>query len=78
VILIDANLLIYAVTADSAHHPAARRWLEQTLSSSTEVRLAWIVILAFLRITTRPGIMQRALKPDMHAVSSRPGSRSHS
>lgn len=63
--MIDANLLIYAVNADSAHHPAARRWLEQTMSASTEVGLAWIVILAFIRITTRPGIMQHSLAPEI-------------
>ncbi|MGH8501437.1 MAG: type II toxin-antitoxin system VapC family toxin [Gammaproteobacteria bacterium] len=64
-ILIDANLLIYAVNSDSSHHPAARRWLEQVLSESTEVGLAWIVILAFIRITTRPGILQSPLEPDV-------------
>ena len=31
------NLLIYAVDADSPHHRAARRWLERTLSTATEV-----------------------------------------
>ena len=60
-ILVDANLLIYAVNSDAIQHQQARKWLEQTLSGSTEVGLAWIVILAFIRITTRPGIMTRPL-----------------
>ena len=63
-ILIDANLLIYAVDADSPHHRPARRWLERTLSASDPVRLAWVVLLAFLRITTRPGILRRQLPPE--------------
>lgn len=60
-IVVDANLLIYAVNRDSPCHAAARRWLERTLSGATEVGLAWIVILAFLRITTRPGILEKPL-----------------
>lgn len=63
-ILVDANLLIYAVNANSAHHTAARRWLEETLSGTTRVGLAWVVLLAFLRITTRPGIFARPLSVD--------------
>jgi len=61
VILVDANILIYAVDADSPHHASARRWLEATLSSDTPVALAWVVILAFLRITTRSGVLRHPL-----------------
>ncbi len=63
-ILVDANLLIYAVDRDSPHHPAAARWLEETLSGTTRVGLAWIVILAFLRITTRSDIFQQPLSAE--------------
>lgn len=62
-ILIDANLLIYAINADSPHHERARPWLERVLSGSAPVGLPWIVILAFVRITTRAGIMGRPLAP---------------
>jgi toxin-antitoxin system PIN domain toxin len=64
VILIDANLLIYAVDSDSALHRRARGWLEDTLSGTVAVGLAWPVVLAFLRITTRSGILRRPLKPE--------------
>jgi toxin-antitoxin system PIN domain toxin len=64
VILVDANLLVYAVDSDSAHHREARRWLEGVLSSTTPVGFAWVVILAFLRVTTRPGILRRPLRPE--------------
>ncbi len=60
-ILVDANLLIYAVDQDSPHHDAARRWLEDTLSGTTDTGLAWIVVLAFIRITTHPRIMRRPI-----------------
>jgi len=61
VILVDANLLIYAVNRDAEDHAAARKWLEKVLSGATEVGLAWLVILAFIRVTTRAGILERPL-----------------
>lgn len=60
-IFIDANLLIYAIDADSPHHGRARPWLERTLSGADPVGLPWTVILAFVRLTTRAGIMRRPL-----------------
>jgi toxin-antitoxin system PIN domain toxin len=68
VILVDANVLIYAIDSDSPHHRAARHWLEQALSGTTPVGLAWVVVLAFLRLTTRSGILRRPLPP-AHAMA---------
>ena len=59
--LVDANMLIYAVNSDAAHHDRARRWLEAALSGSQRIGMAWAVLLAFLRITTRRGILERPL-----------------
>lgn len=59
--LVDANVLIYAVNADSVHHGPARRWLEKALSGTDPVGMSWIVLLAFLRVTTRHGILERPL-----------------
>jgi uncharacterized protein len=64
VILVDANLLIYAIDEDSPHHKAARRWAEGAFSGSTTVGFCWVVILAFLRLTTRPGILRRPMTPE--------------
>jgi toxin-antitoxin system PIN domain toxin len=64
VILVDANLLIYAIDSDSPQHGRARPWLEQVLSGADPVGLPWVVILAFIRITTRDGIMRRPLPLD--------------
>jgi len=53
-ILIDANLLLYAYDPSSPHHQGARRWLETTFSEPEPVGLAWMTLLAFLRIGTSP------------------------
>ena len=55
-ILIDANLLIYAYDGSSSQHGPARQWLEDTLSGPALVRLSWTTVLAFLRITTHPTV----------------------
>jgi toxin-antitoxin system PIN domain toxin len=54
VILIDANVLLYAYNASGPRHPKARAWLETALAGPTPVRLAWVTVLAFVRIGTNP------------------------
>lgn len=51
-ILLDANLLIYAHDLTSPFHAPARRWIEEVFSGSEEVQISWTTLLAFLRITT--------------------------
>ncbi len=55
-ILIDANLLLYSSNVDVPQHHAARIWIEATMSGVEPVRLSWIVLLAFLRISTHQKI----------------------
>ena len=63
-ILIDANLLIYAVNSDAPPHLTARAWLDETLSGVTPVGLPWVCVLAFLRITTSGRILPRPMPVD--------------
>lgn len=60
-ILVDANLLIYAINTNAPQHSATRRCIEQLFSGRADVGLAWIVILAFLRLTTHPAVMRHPL-----------------
>src|SRR5437870_4413529 len=60
-ILIDVNLLIYAVNEDAPLHRNAKLWLETTLAGKETVGLSWTVVLAFLRLTTRAGIFRMPL-----------------
>ena len=62
--LVDVNVLIYAMDETSARHRPARRWLEQTLSGSETVLFAWVVLLAFLRLSTRPTVFTAPLSSD--------------
>ena len=63
-ILPDANLLIYAVNAYAPQNPKAKSWLESALSGHEAVGFSWIVLLAFLRLTTRPGLFRYPLPVD--------------
>ena len=60
-IFIDANLLIYAVNQDSPLHRKAKTWLEFAMSGPDTVGFSWNVLLAFLRLTTRPGLFRNPL-----------------
>jgi toxin-antitoxin system PIN domain toxin len=60
-IIVDANLLIYAVNRDAPRHARAKAWLEQAISGTETVAIPWNVVLAFLRLTTRPGLFRRPL-----------------
>lgn len=51
-ILTDANLLLYAYNRDASEHNAARRWLEEQLSTPDIFGFSWQTITAFLRIST--------------------------
>ena len=60
-ILVDANLLIYAVNEAAPQHAAARHWLDRRINSSTRVGLPWASLLAFLRLITNARVFQRPL-----------------
>jgi toxin-antitoxin system PIN domain toxin len=58
VILVDANLLIYAYDLSSPVHERARLWLSGAFSGEEPVGLCWTAILAFLRIITNRAIFK--------------------
>lgn len=64
----DVNVLVNAVAEDSPHHLTARRWLEESLARPQGVGMAWLVLVGFLRISTRAGIAEPPLAVDQ-AVS---------
>jgi uncharacterized protein len=62
--IVDANVLLYAVNSASDHHQASRRWLDGALSGSDAVGLAWVPLLAFMRLVTRQGLFPSPLSPE--------------
>jgi hypothetical protein len=59
VILLDANLLVYAHVTQFAQHEKARCWLDERLNGSLPVGFPWSTLIAFLRLVTNPRIFER-------------------
>lgn len=59
--LVDANLLLFAVDRSSPSHDAAEEWLVSVLNGDRRVGLPWQTIGAFVRIVTHPRITHRPL-----------------
>ena len=68
-ILIDANLLLYAYDTGAGQHAKSRAWLEQVLSGPDLVRFTWLTLWAFLRIATAPRVFDRPLSASEAAVA---------
>lgn len=54
--IVDANLLLYAVDESSPNHHRAAEWLTEVLNGSRRVGFPWQTIGAFLRISTHPRV----------------------
>ncbi len=61
--LVDANILLFAVDASSPFHRSAARWLTDRLNGPRRVGLAWQSLSAFLRISTHPRASEHPLSP---------------
>ena len=59
--LVDANILLFAVDSTSPFHTAAARWLTEQLNGARRVGLPWQSLLAFLRISTHPRAAEHPL-----------------
>lgn len=62
--LVDANVLLYAVNSDTRYHADSRDWLDGALSGRFTVAFSWIVLLAFVRLSTKEGLFPRPLTVD--------------
>ena len=63
-ILVDANVLLYAEDQLSPHHERAREWWDAQLSGVSPVCLCWTVLDAFIRIGTNPRVFDHPLSLD--------------
>lgn len=86
-LLLDANILVYAHREDATRHEAFLRWLEDLVNSDHAYGLSDLVLGGFIRIVTHPKVfnpasaMERALafaqelRERPNAVSINPGPR---
>ena len=60
-ILVDVNLLVYALNTDLPAQETAKAWLEGLFHQLTPIGLPWAVLVEFVRIATNPRIFRQAL-----------------
>ena len=58
-ILVDANLLIYAHVTSFRQHEKARTWLDNQLNGNAPVGLPWHSVLGFVRLVSNPRIFEQ-------------------
>lgn len=63
-ILIDANILLYAEDQLNPKNEAARKWWDAQLSGASPVCFCWTVLGAYIRISTNPRVFARCLSLD--------------
>lgn len=61
--LVDANILLYAVDEESRFHQPAREWLDTALNGARRVGIPWVSLTAFVRISTNPRALTSPLQP---------------
>ena len=60
-ILVDANILLYAEDSLHPRNQQAREWWDGQLSQTETVCLCWTVLSAFIRIGTNPRVFEHPL-----------------
>ncbi len=55
-IVLDANILLYAYDSSSVKHAQARASVERVFSDGTLVGIPWQSVSAFLRVVTNPNL----------------------
>jgi toxin-antitoxin system PIN domain toxin len=58
-ILLDANLLVYAHVRNMTQHNRAKAWLDGEINRGGRVGMPWPSLLGFLRIVTNPRVFSR-------------------
>jgi toxin-antitoxin system PIN domain toxin len=61
VILVDANVLLHAYDPRAQAHDHCRTWVERAFSGEEPVAIAWVTLLAFVRISTNPVVFEQPL-----------------
>lgn len=62
--IVDVNVLLYATNPSADRHAASRRWLDGALSGGSTVGFAWVALLGFVRLATKPGVLNEPATVD--------------
>ena len=62
--IVDANVLLYAVDDRSQFHTTALTWLSRAMNGVERVGFPWVSLTAFQRIITHPRITENPLTPE--------------
>ena len=62
--IVDTSVLLPAVSPSLPQHEASRTALEAAVNDERPLGLTWVVVNAFLRLTTKPGLFERHLTID--------------
>lgn len=57
-ILVDANLLVYAHVRSFEQHEASKKWLDLKLTGPERVGLPWPSLVAFVRLVCNPKVFE--------------------
>lgn len=60
-ILVDTNVLLYAINKDAERHTTSRQFIEWVVNGSQPWALSWGIAYEFLRVATHPRVFRRPL-----------------
>lgn len=60
-LVVDANVLVYAVNTAEPQHERSHRWLTDAFAGDETVGLPWSSLIAFLRVVTNPRLAARVV-----------------
>jgi toxin-antitoxin system PIN domain toxin len=63
VILVDANLLVYAHDRQAPEHARAAAWFAQVMNGPHRVGLPWPSLVAFCRLVSNASVVRAAVSP---------------
>lgn len=58
-ILVDANLLVYAFATSAREHGRSRTWLDEQLAAGKQVGLPWASLNAFVRLVSNARVFSK-------------------
>lgn len=62
--IVDVNVLIYAASRESQHHPRSLAWWESAMNGTEIIGLSWQTLSGYIRIVTHPKLLSNPIPRD--------------